>query len=62
LGFAFTPDSSVDRPRGSTGRRRTRQMFDAAYPQGMAAPSTSESTPQRLAAIRAQMSLLSDYL
>jgi hypothetical protein len=28
----------------------------------MAATSTPESTPQRLAAIRAQMSLLSDYL
>jgi hypothetical protein len=42
--------------------RADRRMFDAAYPQGMAATSTSESTPQRLAAIRAQMSLLSDYL
>jgi hypothetical protein len=28
----------------------------------MAATSTPESTPQRLAAIRAQMSLLADYL
>jgi hypothetical protein len=29
---------------------------------GMAATSTPDSTPQRLAAIRAQMSLLADYL
>jgi hypothetical protein len=29
---------------------------------GMAATSTPESLPQRLAAIRAQMSLLTDYL
>jgi len=28
----------------------------------MATPSTSQPTPQRLAAIREQMSLLSDYL
>jgi hypothetical protein len=29
---------------------------------GMAATPVPESTPQRLAAIRAQMSLLADYL
>jgi len=34
----------------------------AAYAACMAATSTPESTPQRLAAIRAQMSLLADYL
>jgi len=32
------------------------------YAGYMAATSTPESTPQRLAAIRAQMSLLADYL
>jgi len=32
------------------------------YAGRMAATSTPESTPQRLAAIRAQMSLLADYL
>jgi hypothetical protein len=32
------------------------------YAGSMAATTSSESTPQRLAAIRAQMSLLSDYL
>jgi hypothetical protein len=34
----------------------------ALYPGGMAATPTPEGTPQRLAAIRAQMSLLADYL
>jgi hypothetical protein len=32
------------------------------YPQPMAATATPEGIPQRLAAIRAQMSLLADYL
>jgi hypothetical protein len=35
---------------------------DALYAGWMAATPTPESTPQRLAAIRAQMSLLADYL
>jgi hypothetical protein len=39
-----------------------RRMFYGAYPGFMAATSATESTPQRLAAIRAQMSLLADYL
>ena len=34
----------------------------ALYPQPMAATPTPEGIPQRLAAIRAQMSLLADYL
>ncbi len=46
-------------------------MYDAApcprarrplYPQCMATSPTPEGIPQRLAAIRAQMSLLADYL
>jgi hypothetical protein len=34
----------------------------ALYPDGMAATPSPEGIPQRLAAIRAQMSLLADYL
>ena len=37
-------------------------MYGPLYPQTMAASSTPEGIPQRLAAIRAQMSLLADYL
>jgi len=38
-------------------------MFEAPdYAGRMAATSSTESIPQRLAAIRAQMSLLADYL
>jgi hypothetical protein len=48
-------DSRLHRLRTSGRDRRSILM-------GMAATPTSESTPQRLAAIRAQMSLLADYL
>jgi hypothetical protein len=41
------------------GSRHDRRSL---YPGGMAATPTPEGTPQRLAAIRAQMSLLADYL
>jgi hypothetical protein len=54
------------RPR--VGRRRFDGYTNAGtigrplYPGVMAATPTPEGTPQRLAAIRAQMSLLADYL
>jgi len=43
--------------RGYSYSRAPLPMLEA-----MAATPTPESTPQRLAAIRAQMSLLADYL
>jgi hypothetical protein len=43
----------VARPPGGAG---------AAYAHRMAGPSTPESTPVRLAAIRDQLTLLADYL
>jgi len=45
------------RPVWPPGRNPRRSILVA-----MAATPTPESTPQRLAAIRAQMSLLADYL
>jgi len=45
-----------------SARRTSTARPPPLYADRMAAPSTPESTPQRLAAIRAQMSLLADYL
>ena len=57
----FTPDLSADRPfvRSTPFEGLHVRPLYAGF---MAATTSSESTPQRLAAIRAQMSLLSDYL
>jgi hypothetical protein len=41
---------------------RCERAWRPLYPGGMAATPTPEGIPQRLAAIRAQMSLLADYL
>jgi hypothetical protein len=43
-------------------RARNGDRHAPLYPQRMAATPTPEGVPQRLAAIRAQMSLLADYL
>jgi hypothetical protein len=69
---AFTRLRSVARARARNEATQAARMFDAdraastarrpSMLDGMAATSTPESTPQRLAAIRAQMSLLADYL
>jgi hypothetical protein len=44
------------------GRRAHGRPSRPLYPGAMATTPTPEGTPQRLAAIRAQMSLLADYL
>ena len=58
--YALTAGGRRARRRRSHSSRRCRRR--SSLSAAMATPSTSQPTPQRLAAIREQLSLLADYL
>ena len=63
--YALTPAAGVRAAALASSMRSTSRgtpLAVVASAGAMATPSTSQTTPQRLAAIREQLSLLSDYL